>query len=58
MSSKELESLRTEALKEIDRVDRSQTELKQAYIQLTRIRLKAAQDAESLHRALDLVASW
>lgn len=58
MDPKELEKLRAEALKELDRVDHAQTELKQAYMGLTRLRLKAAQDAQALHKALDLVASW
>ena len=45
-------------MKEIERIDRAQTELKTAYLNLTRLRLSAAQNTESVHRALDLVASW
>ena len=58
MPSNDLDRLRSDAMKEIERIDRAQTELKTAYLNLTRLRLSAAQNTESVHRALDLVASW
>jgi hypothetical protein len=58
MESKDLNTLRGDALKELERIDRAQQELKGAYLNLTRLRVSAAQNPQDLLKALDLVASW